>query len=264
MKITVLGCGGSAGVPMVGGADGHGIWGACNPKEPRNTRTRSSILLRLKNGAGVLVDTGPDLRAQLLVNGIKDFESIIFTHAHADHISGLDEVRAINRVIQKPLHAYGAAETLEDIQRRFDYVFKPWTPPNFFRAVVEAHPVKMRQPVTISGTEFTLFDQVHGRVGSTGVRCGDFVYSTDVMEFPEDSVEVLRGVDTWMVDCFQRQPHSAHAWLERVLEWQQAINPRRMILTHMGPDMDWQWMQDHLPAGIEPAWDGAVFEVADP
>ncbi|MFT9014295.1 MAG: MBL fold metallo-hydrolase [Acetobacter sp.] len=264
MKVTVLGCGGSTGVPMVGGPGGYGDWGACDPKEARNIRTRSSILIQMQDGAGVLVDTGPDLRAQLLAHGISRFQAILYTHAHADHIAGIDEVRGINRVIGQPLTAYGAADVLAELEERFTYIFKPWTPPGFFRAALVAHPVPFGQKVAVNGYEFLLFEQAHGRIGSAGIRCGDFAYSTDVVELPESAFRHLAGVDTWMVDCFQRQPHSAHAWLERVLEWRERIQPRRVILTHMGPDMDWAWMQANLPQGVEPGWDGLTLELPDP
>ncbi|MCX2560332.1 MBL fold metallo-hydrolase [Acetobacter farinalis] len=264
MKVIILGCGGSAGVPMLGGEDGRGIWGDCDPYEPRNIRTRASIFIQMDDGEGILVDTGPDVRAQLLAHGISAFKSIFYTHAHADHIAGLDEVRGINRVVQQPLKAYGTPTVLEEIQTRFSYVFKPWTPPHFFRAVVEAHPVPLAGDVVIGGYKLSLFEQSHGRIPSSGLRCGDFAYSTDVVELPERSLQVLSGVDTWVVDCFQKQPHSAHAWLERVLEWKEQIKPRRLILTHMGTDMDWAWMQDNLPEGVEAAWDGLTLTRPDP
>lgn len=264
MKIIVLGCGGSAGVPMLGGEGGHGIWGQCDPAEPRNIRTRASLFIQMEDGEGILVDTGPDIRAQLLANGISAFKSIFYTHAHADHIAGLDEVRGINRVIGQPITAYGTASVLDEIQTRFNYVFQPWTPPHFFRAVVEAHAVPLHGDVVMGGYRFSLFEQNHGRIASGGLRCGDFAYSTDVVDLPEASFDVLAGVDTWVVDCFQKQPHSAHAWLDRVLEWRERIQPRRTILTHLGPDMDWAWMRDTLPEGVESAWDGMSFTLPDP
>ncbi|MCP9318415.1 MBL fold metallo-hydrolase [Acetobacter persici] len=265
MKVTILGCGGSAGVPMLGGEDGRGIWGQCDPNEPRNIRTRASVFIRMEDGEGILVDTGPDIRAQLLANGISAFRSIFFTHAHADHIAGLDEVRGINRTIGQPITAYATPSVLEEVQTRFNYVFQPWTTaPHFFRAVVEAQPVPLHGDVVMSGYKISLFEQNHGRIPSGGLRCGDFAYSTDTVELPEASFDVLAGVDTWIVDCFQKEPHSAHAWLERVLEWKERVQPRRLILTHLGPDMDWAWMRNTLPAGVEAAYDGLSFTLPDP
>lgn len=264
MKVSVLGCGGSSGVPALGGEDGRGLWGACDPAEPRNRRSRASIFLRMDNGCGVLVDTGPDLRAQLLAHGISAFDNVIYTHTHADHVAGIDELRGINRQIGKAIHAYGTADVLEELQQRFAYVFKPCTPPHFFRAALDPQPITLGQSVNIGGYAFTLFEQNHGYVTSTGIRCGAFAYSTDVVELPAASVESLMGVQTWMVDCFQKTPHGAHAWLDRVMEWKARIQPQRVILTHMGMDMDWAWMCEHLPLGVEAAWDGMSFELPDP
>ena len=264
MKVSVLGCGGSSGVPAIGGEDGRGQWGSCDPAEPRNRRTRASIFLRMTDGCGVLVDTGPDLRAQLLAHGISVFENVLYTHTHADHVAGIDELRGVNRQIGKAINAYGTAEVLEELQQRFAYVFKPVTPPHFFRAALLGHPVTLGRSVSIGGYDFTLFEQNHGYVTSMGIRCGSFAYSTDVVELPAQSVACLRGVQTWMVDCFQKTPHGAHAWLERVLEWKAQIQPQRLILTHMGMEMDWEWMRQNLPQGVEAAWDGMSFELPDP
>ena len=131
MRITVLGCGGSTGVPGLGGADGRGDWGACDPREPRNRRQRSSIVIEGEGQGRVLVDTGPDMRAQLLACEIGRIDALVFTHAHADHITGLDDVRQLNRVTSRPLPAFGTARTMAELAQRFDYAFKPWTPPRF-------------------------------------------------------------------------------------------------------------------------------------
>lgn len=264
MKVTILGCGGSAGVPMVGGADGRGIWGRCDPTEPRNKRSRASIFLEMKNGENILVDTGPDVREQLLVNRLTSFKSIFYTHAHADHIAGLDEVRAVNRIINAPITAYGRAEVLEEIEARFGYIFQPWAGTSFYRAVVKPSPITPYHAFEMGGHSFLPFQQKHGRGETTGLRFGSFAYSTDVVELDSYALAALKGVETWVVDCFQLEPHCAHAWLERVLEWKNILHPKRIILTHLGPDMDWRWMVETLPAGVEPAWDGLSFEVPEP
>ncbi|CAP55745.1 MBL fold metallo-hydrolase [Gluconacetobacter diazotrophicus] len=256
MELIVLGCGGSAGVPMIGGPDGAGDWGVCDPAEPRNRRTRASVLLRGGDGA-VLLDTGPDLRDQLLAQRIDRFDAILYTHAHADHIAGLDEVRAINRVIDRPLPVYGTPPVLTDLENRFNYAFRPWSPPGFYRPVVVPHVVHAGQTLEVAGLHLRLFEQIHGRTLSLGVRCGTIAYSTDVVELLDEAFAALAGIETWVVDCFQRSAaHSAHAWLDRVLEWRARIAPRRVILTHMGPDMDWAWMRANLPDGVEAAFDG--------
>jgi phosphoribosyl 1,2-cyclic phosphate phosphodiesterase len=260
LEITVLGCGASAGVPMIGGADGFGDWGECDPAEPRNRRTRSSIVVRAESGRGerLLVDTGPDLRAQLLACGVPSVEAILFTHAHADHIIGLDEVRILNRIAGRPLPAFANAQTAADLARRFDYAFRPWQPPGFFRPVLDLGIVAPGERVRAAGMDVLVFDQDHGRIRTLGVRIGGFGYSTDVVTLDAAALVALEGVDTWLVGCFQRAPHHTHAWLERVLEWRARLAPRRTVLTHLGVDMDWGWLARHLPEGVSCAYDGMV------
>ena len=256
MRITVLGCGGSAGVPMIGGADGRGDWGACDPAEPRNRRTRASIIVEAGDGKRLLVDTGPDLRMQLLACAIQGVDAIVFTHAHADHVSGIDEVRGLNRVAGRPLPAYGLPETMSELGERFGFAFQPWHPPGFFRPVLLARIVQPKDAIVIEGIHLRLFAQAHGRTRTLGLRIGPFAYSTDVHELGRDALDVLEGVDTWLVDAFQREPHPAHAHVDLVARWAAELGVRRTILTHMGTDLDWRWLTTSLPAGLEPAFDG--------
>jgi phosphoribosyl 1,2-cyclic phosphate phosphodiesterase len=262
MRVTVLGCGGSAGVPQVGGADGHGDWGACNSSEPRNRRSRSSIVVESETGERLLVDTGPDLRTQLLACGIPRIDAVLFTHAHADHIMGLDEVRILNRIVGKPLPAFGTQATLADLARRFDYVFRPWTPPGFFRPVLEFQTIEYGDRIEAAGLAMQVFEQDHHVMKTAGLRIGPFGYSTDAVNLDDAAFETLQGVDTWLVGCFQRAPHLTHAHVDRVIAWSERVGARRTILTHMGPDLDWDWMARKLPAGIEPAFDGLMLEFA--
>ncbi|MBE9605947.1 MBL fold metallo-hydrolase [Acetobacteraceae bacterium H6797] len=257
-RVIILGCGGSGGVPLIGGGDGRGQWGVCDPAEARNRRTRSSIVIEGGDGRRLLVDTGPDLHRQLLDCGVGRVDAIFYTHTHADHIMGLDDVRGLNRTLGDVLPAYGTAFTLEDLERRFEYAFKPSTAPSFFRPALAPHPILPGEVYEMAGMAVRVFRQDHKVMETLGLRMGDFAYSTDVVEMPEESFAQLQGLDTWIVDCFQRQPHPVHAWLERVLLWVERIRPRRTILTHMGTDMDWAWMHDHLPAGVEPAHDGMI------
>ena len=260
MRVILLGTGGSAGVPMIGGADGRGDWGECDSAEPRNRRTRSSIVV--DGGRGVLlVDTGPDMRAQLLDCGIPRVDAILYTHAHADHITGLDDVRILNRIAGRPLDAYGTNSTLSDLQQRFPYAFRPWQPPGFYRPVMVPRPVAADAVLETAGLTVALIDQNHGFARSLGLRIGGFGYCTDVVSMDEAGFAALSGLDTWVVGCFQRAPHRTHAPLARVLEWVQKLRPRRTVLTHMGPDMDWSWLRANLPPGVEPGHDGMVVEV---
>jgi len=239
--VTMLGCGGSAGVPQIGGADGRGDWGACDPEEPRNRRTRSSIIIAGPTGR-LLVDTGPDLRQQLLACGVPSIDAIVFTHAHADHVLGIDDVRILNRLVGRPLDSYATERTLAELDRRFDYAFKPWQKPHFFRPVLVPHTVAFGDVIGLVGLKLQLFEQDHGFLPTLGLRVGGFGYSTDVVKLGEAALSTLEGIDTWVVDCFQRQAHTTHANLEQVIAWCERLRPRRVVLTHMGYDVDWGWL----------------------
>lgn len=259
IRVTLLGTGGSAGVPLIGGADGHGDWGACDPAEPRNRRTRSSILVEHPDGT-LLVDTSPDLRAQCLSCGVRRVDAVLFTHAHADHVMGLDDVRILNRIVDRPLEAFATEETLADLGLRFDYAFRPWIGPGFYRPVLVARPIAPGETVTAGGVPVRLFDQDHGMTRSLGLRIGGFGYSTDAVALDEAAFAALSGIDTWVVGCFQRAAHRTHAWLDRVLDWGARVGARRTVLTHMGTDLDWAWLSRHLPVGVEAGFDGQTLD----
>jgi phosphoribosyl 1,2-cyclic phosphate phosphodiesterase len=259
LRVTLLGTGGSAGVPTIGGADGRGDWGACDPAEPRNRRTRTSILVQGGQGS-LLVDTSADMRAQLLACAVRRVDAILFTHAHADHISGLDDVRILNRIAGRPLEAFATEATLADLRVRFDYAFRPWQPPGFYRPVLVPCPVAPGETVMAAGLRVRLFEQEHYSTRSLGLRIGGFGYSTDAVALDDAAFAALAGVDTWVVGCFQRAPHRTHAWLARALEWAARVRARRTVLTHMGTDLDWAWMTQNLPPGVEPGFDGQVLE----
>ncbi len=260
LRVTLLGTGASAGVPMIGGADGRGDWGVCAPEEPRNRRSRTSIVVEGQGGR-LLVDTAPDLRTQLLDCGIGAVEAILYTHAHADHITGLDDVRILNRLIDRPLDAWGTRPTIEELVQRFPYAFRPWKPPGFYRPVLVARELAAGDTITAAGMDVTCFDQDHGFTRTLGLRIGAFGYSTDVVELDEAAFAALEGVQVWVVGCFQRAKHQTHAPLPRVLEWVARLRPARTVLTHMGTDMDWAWLTANLPPGVEPGHDGMVIDV---
>ncbi len=260
MRVTLLGTGGSAGVPHIGGVDGRGDWGACDAGEPRNMRSRASILV---SGAGgeLLVDTSPELRVQLVACGVARVDAVLYTHAHADHILGLDDVRLLNRIVGRPLDAFATPSVLRELERRFDYAFLPWEPPGFFRPVLVPRAVEPGDTFTAASHVVRIFEQDHGFVSTLGLRIGGFGYSTDVVTLDETAFTALAGLDTWVVGCFQRTPHRTHAWLSRVLDWIARLQPRRAVLTHMGHDMDWSWLAANLPPGVEAGYDGMVLDV---
>ena len=261
MRVIMLGCGASAGVPMLGGSDGAGEWGKCDPTEPRNIRTRSSILIESDTGERLLVDTSPDMRAQLLACRVPRVDAIVWTHAHADHIIGLDDVRILNRIAGRPLDAFAMEETLAEIATRFSYAFRPWRPPGFFRPVFNARAVVPGQEIETCGLTVRLFLQDHGRSRTLGLRAGGFGYSTDAVDLDDAAFAALAGVDTWVVGCFGLTPHPVHAHFDRVVGWAERVGARRTVLTHMGTDMDWAWLARHMPPGMEAGVDGLVLEI---
>ncbi len=268
MRVTLLGTGGSAGVPMIGGPEGTGEWGECDPAHACNRRTRASILLEKGPGeqptGALLVDTSPDMRTQMLACAVRRVDAILITHSHADHISGLDDVRLLNRMMDRPLDLFATQPTLDELFQRFDYAFRPWQPPGFFRPVLLPHAIASGDVLCAAGIPVRVFDQDHGFITTLGLRVGGFGYSTDAVALDEAALEALDGVDTWVVGCFQRfARHRTHAWLDRVYDWVARLRPRRTVLTHMGVDMDWGWLRANLPRGIEPGYDGQIIELGD-
>ena len=259
--VTLLGTGGSAGVPMLGGPDGRGDWGACDPAEPRNRRTRTSAVIE-HAGTRLLVDASPDLRTQLLACGIGRVDGLLFTHAHADHIAGIDDLRGLNRALGGALPTFGTEATLAELGRRFDYAFAPWDGETYIRPVLTPRRIAPGDVVRVGTLEALVFEQDHGFIPTLGLRVGGFAYCTDVVGLGDAALAALAGIDTWAVDCFQRTPgHRTHAWVARVGEWVSLLRPRRTVLTHLGSDMDWAWMRANLPAGVEAGFDGRVLHV---
>lgn len=262
MKVTMLGCGGSAGLPQIGGADGYGDWGRTDSQELRNRRTRASLSIHKAEGQGLLVDSGPDLRTQLIDNGISRINAILYTHAHADHVGGLDDVRILNRILGAPIPAYGTAETMAELQQRFSYAFAGWNGTYFGRPVLIPNVIVPGQTVQIAGLDVLTIDQDHGFSRSLGLRIGDFAYCTDVVRLDETAFAALQGIKTWIVDCFTPEAdHPTHAGLQTVEGWVRRLQPERTILTHMGPRMDYQTLKAKLPPGIEPGYDGLTIDI---
>ena len=254
MRVTMLGCGGSGGVPLI---TGH--WGRCDPSNPRTARRRPSILVE-DNGSTILVDTGPDLRAQLLDAGCRRVDAVLYTHAHADHVHGIDDLRGLNFAMGGAIDAYGRQDTLHEIARRFSYVFEQahdGTGP--FRPQLTANLIG--RDFRAAGIDVVAFDQDHGDSTSTGFRFGPFAYSTDIVGLNDAAFALLAGVEVWIVGCLRADPHPAHAHLERVLQWVERLKPERAILTHMNHTMDYAELAATLPSGVEPGFDGLAIEI---
>jgi len=256
MKVTILGSGPSGGVPLIGND-----WGACDPGNPRNRRRRASILVQDRD-ATLLIDTSPDMRLQLLDAGIDRLDAILFTHAHADHCHGIDEVRALNRSMGEPMPIYASDETLAELRRRFAYIFRPQDPAAgavFYKPALIPHTID--GPFEVAGVAVRPFVQDHGFSKTLGFRFGALAYSTDVVALDEEAFAALEGVEVWIVDCYRRTPHPTHTHLARTLEWIGRVRPKRAILTHMDRDLDYDTLCRELPAGVEPAFDGLIIEI---
>lgn len=258
MRVTVLGCGGSDGVPTIGGKDGRGDWGACDPAQPRNRRTRAGLHIAA-GPLGLLVDTSPDLRSQLLANGIGRVSHVLYTHDHADHTHGLNELRRLGFIAGGRMPVYADAGTMARLQRRFGYAFeqRPGSP---YPPILDGRIIDGE--FAIEGVEIRPFAQDHGFGETTlGYRIGDFAYSTDTVGFSDAALAALEGLDVWVVDCFGHTRHPTHAHWELTMSWIERLKPRRAILTHMGTGMDYDATRRRCPSGVEPAYDGLVIEL---
>jgi phosphoribosyl 1,2-cyclic phosphate phosphodiesterase len=256
MKVTILGCGGSGGVPLLGNN-----WGKCDPTNPKNYRLRPSIFIEV-DGVNILIDTSPDLRQQLLAANIQKIDAVFYTHAHADHLHGIDDLRGINRLMQAVIPVYADRPTLDEIEKSFGYVFKliPGGQ-GYFRPQLQPNLIEAYQPFTFKNLSILPLDQDHGTMRSLGFRIGNFAYSTDVVTMPPESMAALNGLDTWIVDCFIDEPHHTHAHVEKALGWIAELKPKRAIFTHMSARLDYEKLSAKCPPGVEPAYDGMVIEV---
>lgn len=256
MRVTVLGCGTSSGVPQIG-CD----CAVCRSDDPRNKRLRCSIVIESK-GQRILVDTGPDLRQQCLSAGIGAIDALIYTHAHADHVHGIDDLRAINNIIMAPIPTFAEAAVLDRVRERFPYVFAGGRAGfGYWRPQLTPHPVE--GPFQIGDVEIVSFRQKHGRGETWGLRVGPFAYSTDTDGLDDDAFAILKGVQVWIVDALRDRPHPSHAHLELALAWIDHVSPSRAYLTHMNHEVDYADWARRLPPGVLPAHDGLVIEVDD-
>ena len=259
MRVTVLGCGTSSGVPLIGCA-----CAVCTSPDPRNKRRRCSILVETAGETRVVVDTGPDFRMQCLDAGVRSLDAILYTHAHADHVHGIDDVRSLNYVMGRRIDAYAHADVFARIRARFDYAFHPPDQPGWWRPSLNPIPFD-HGPFRVGDLDVLPYEQGHGRLPSWGFRFGRaFAYSPDVHHLPEAAFEALRGVRIWIVDALRDAPHPSHAHVERTLGWIERVRPELAVLTHMNHELDYAELRDRLPPGVVPAHDGMVLDIVDP
>lgn len=251
MKITVLGCGGSLGVPVIGRD-----WGMCDPNNPKNHRFRASLLIEGPN-TRILIDATPDVRQQMLGLDNIHLDAVLITHHHADHCNGLDDLRPVAWRRKGALPLYTDADTFAELSLRYNYVFKGLkdVESGMYRPYIDYRQID-ETPFRINNLNFQPFFQAHGECRSIGFRVGDFAYSTDVVDLDARAFDILRGVKYWIVDATRREPHPSHAHLEKALSWIADIRPERAWLTHMNHTMDYQAVLNDCPAGVEPAYDG--------
>ena len=262
LEFTILGSGSSGGVPR---ADGN--WGVCDPDEPRNRRSRCSLMVR-RLSAGppeaqttVVIDTSPEFRIQTAEAGAKRLDAVLLTHDHADQSHGIDDIRAFALRQRTRIDCWMDAATRATLLRRFGYVFEG---EGMYPAIANARDIPAHgETWSVSGPSGAIpivtFDQDHGGVRSVGYRLGGLAYSSDVVDLPASAGEALTGLDIWVVDALRMTPHPTHAHLERALEWIERFLPKRAILTNMHIDMDYRTLAATLPPGVEPGYDGQRF-----
>ena len=249
MKVRILGCGTSTGVPRVGNN-----WGQCDPDEPRNRRLRSSVVLD-SAGETLLIDCGPDLRQQLLDGGIGRIDGLIVTHDHADHVHGIDDLRPLAYALGRPVPLHARRLDLERFQQRFAYAFAT---AGIYPPVVT--PVALEQELAWGDALLRFVDQPHGGITSLGMRIEEgnrsLVYSIDFHELTMEMANLYQGTDVWICDCLMRRPHPTHANLDAVLSWAAELNVGQLYLTHMGNGLDYATLLGELPDWAAPAYDG--------
>ncbi len=262
LRFTVLGCGSSGGVPRLGG---H--WGACDPANPRNARRRCALLAERVTDAGTtraLIDTSPDLRAQMLDAGVGTLDAVLWTHAHADHVHGIDDLRMIVFNMRHRLPVWADPETRQSLETRFGYAFKQ-PEGSSYPPILDMNTID--GPVTVTGAGgaliFTPFTVAHGGIDALGFRIGGLAYLPDVSDLPDAAWPHLMDLDIWIVDALRRDPHPSHAHLAMTLDWIARAAPRRAVLTNMHIDLDHDTLVAETPDNVTPAHDGMVLTLDD-
>jgi phosphoribosyl 1,2-cyclic phosphate phosphodiesterase len=258
LEITILGCGNSAGVPAIGN---H--WGVCDPAEPKNRRSRASVLVRSAKTT-LVIDTGPDFREQINRTDVKMVDAVVYTHAHGDHTMGIDDLRVLRLRHKRLVDIYGARDAIDEIRKRFDYMFVDSAP--VYPQVLVPHiiePAQFGRILTIGDIDLVPFEQDHGTCLSLGFRFGNVAYSTDLVGLSEESLDALRGVEIWIADAaaYKVDKNIVHMTLKELIALNENhVKAKKVYVTHMPPSMDYRTLLEELPPGYEPAYDGLRLE----
>jgi phosphoribosyl 1,2-cyclic phosphate phosphodiesterase len=260
-RLTILGCGSSGGNPRVGDD-----WGKCDPSNPKNRRRRAAALVERRTAQGittVLIDTGPDVREQLLSVRLKLLDGVLYTHDHADHTHGIDDLRALSYAMKRRIPVWFDAVTQESLISRFGYCFAS-KPGASYPPILKANLIEPPAPIEVDGpggsiTALPIIQQ-HGDIESIAFRFGNVAYSPDVSDISAHSAAQLEGLDVWIVDALRHVPHPSHFSLKEALGWIERLKPKRAILTHLLGDLDYDTLRRDLPPNVEPAYDGMTVE----
>lgn len=250
MKCTILGCGSSRGTPEIGC---HCF--TCSSTDPKNNRTRPSIMIE-SEATRIIVDTSPDLRVQALRHNIESLDAVIYTHFHADHVGGIDDLKPLCK--GAPIQAYTNQTTQQQLAASYSYIFKQVSP--IYPALMEVNVINDRSNFTIGDISVQSFTQDHNFSTSLGLRFGPLAYSTDACHLNDEAFELLRGVKVWLVDCLRYSWAPTHSHLERTLDWIAKVKPELAILTHMSHDIEYNEIKKLLPSNVVPAYDGMIIE----
>jgi phosphoribosyl 1,2-cyclic phosphate phosphodiesterase len=261
-ELTIMGCGSSAGVPRV--AQG---WGACDPSNPKNRRRRCAVHVERRGIAGateIVVDLGPDIREQLIARAVHHIDAVLLTHAHADHIHGIDDIRPVVMETRKLVPVYMDAYTAHEVKAKFGYIFE--TPAGSqYPPLLREHRLVAGEKVHVDGpggpVEALPILFRHGEIDALGFRFGNVAYSPDVSDIPEASQALLEGLDIWIIDALRYKRHPSHLTVDEALRWIDRLKPRRAILTNLHTDLDYDRLAAELPPHITPAWDGMRVEL---